>query len=55
MDYNYTIYDPIGKNISSGSLENTNLDISALQNGIYFIILYNKEYKKVIKFLKSQQ
>jgi uncharacterized protein (TIGR02145 family) len=55
MNFDYIISDPTGKNISSGKLKNTNLDISALQNGIYFIILHNNDYRKIIKFVKKQQ
>ena len=55
LEYNYSIYDYIGKEIISGKKEgNTQLiDLSNCKSGIYLIKLFNNQEQFIIKIIKD--
>ncbi len=53
-NYNATIYDVTGKMISAGTnSNNSDINISNIGNGVYFIRLENGAHSEVIKFVKQ--
>ena len=50
---NYTITNMIGQKVASDLLNNQTIDISKLENGIYFIELFNDKQSITQKFIKQ--
>lgn len=51
VDLNYSIFDLSGRLLDFNKLENNNVDVSYLDQGLYILILQEKKNKKVFKFL----
>ncbi|MDA9303955.1 T9SS type A sorting domain-containing protein [bacterium] len=52
-DITYKIYSINGKLIESGTLNESTIDVSTFENGVYFLQLESKEGNSTIKFVKK--
>ncbi len=50
----YSIYSALGKSIYTGTITTDFIAVSNLKQGVYFLKVQKKQFKKTVKIIKKQ-